>query len=67
MSNPYLAVFHPPEGYEAQYPFSDGDLFVVLGELENMPEHCIVAAQKDGKIYFPYHLDGFHKMGYTEV
>jgi hypothetical protein len=66
MAKPYLAVFHSPEGYESQYPFGDGDLVVVIGELENMPDHCAIAT-KDGKVHFPYHIDGFHKMGHTEV
>ncbi len=63
---PYLATFHCSEGYESQYPFSDGQLVAVIGEFENMRDHCVVA-DKDGKIYFPYHVDGFHKMGYEEV
>lgn len=48
-----------PEGYEDKYPFKNGETFVFLGEINNMPEHCVVVRHDDGKIFSGYHSENF--------
>lgn len=43
---------------KGEYPFLDGDTLLFLGEIKNMPEHCIVV-NKNGKIFFGYHTENF--------
>ena len=50
-----------PTGYEDSYPWKNGDTVLVLGEIENMIDHYIVAT-KDGKIHFGYHDDFFKEI-----
>ena len=41
------------------YPFSIYDHFVFLGEVKQMPGHCVVAHTKTGQVHVGYHTDNF--------
>ena len=51
----------------AGYPFKKDEACVFLGEIPNMPGHCVVVARKTGKIYFGYHTDSFTELTVDEV
>ena len=52
---PYLAVCSV-----IGLPFT-GDTVLVLGEIEQMPGHVVVAT-KDGRVFYGYHADNFDKL-----
>lgn len=70
MSKPKLMIADCPSGDSLAthqvLPWSHGDIVLILGEIENMPDHYAVACQ-DGKVYFGYHLDNFREPGENEV
>lgn len=41
--------------------------FIFLGEIPNMPEHCVVAGKNSGKIYSGYDIDNFEELSGDEV
>jgi hypothetical protein len=47
-----------PKGYRDKYPFSHGERLLFLGEITNMPGHCIVVNFK-GRVMWGYHTDNF--------
>ncbi len=47
-----------PMEYHSQYPFSRTDVFLFLGEVQQMPGHCVIAS-KDGRILWGYHTENF--------
>lgn len=47
-----------PEQYHRLYPFLKGHTYVFLGEIPNMPGHCVIAGHA-GNVYFGYHTDDF--------
>jgi len=47
-----------PKEYHKKYPFRKDEAIVFLGEIPNMPGHCVVST-KDGKVRFGYHTDNF--------
>lgn len=49
------------------YPFNDGDKFVFLGEIEQMPGHCVVVRLSDNKIFTCYHTDSFVELTEDEI
>ena len=51
--------FVAPEGYEDKYDFKNGQRFVFLGEIPNMPGHCVVADCDTGKVHSGYHIENF--------
>ena len=53
------SVAYQQKPYE-EFPFKYGQVVVMLGEIEQMPGHCIVAT--GGKVYFGYHTDDFTKL-----
>jgi hypothetical protein len=65
MSNniyPYRArVNSIPKEYAQNYPFKQGDIVCVLGELVGMQGHYVIALG-NGKIVFGYHDDWFSKI-----
>jgi hypothetical protein len=67
MKNFTLCKVHLPEGYESEYPFNNGEIFVFLGEISNMKGHCVVARRDDGKIFSCYHSDNFVELSEDEV
>ena len=43
----------------AKYPFEPSGVYVYLGEILNMPGHCVVADYKTGNLLSGYHIDNF--------
>ena len=41
--------------------------FVFLGEIPNMPEHCVIAGHESGKILSGYHIANFIELSEDEV
>lgn len=56
----------PPKGYEDQYPFKTGQHFLFLGEIVQMPGHCIIV-DKQGKVFWGYHTDNFREPTEDEI
>lgn len=52
---------------EGQLPFSRGQTYVFLGELENMPGHCVVVEHHSDRAFSGYHTDYFSELGEDEV
>lgn len=55
-----------PEEYHKKYPFKEDDVFVFLGEIKQMPGHCIVAG-KDGRVIWGYHTENFVELTEDEA
>jgi len=66
LDKPYLCEVDLPQGYEDHYPFKNGDTVLMLGEIEQMPGHVVVAT-KDGKTHFGYHVENFRKLSREEA
>ena len=47
-----------PSEYHSQYPFTRKDVFLFLGEVRQMPGHCVIAT-KDGRVVWGYHTENF--------
>ena len=45
----------------------EDEIFVFLGEIPNMPEHCVVAGHKSGRVYSGYHATNFQELDEDEV
>ena len=63
---PYLAEVQLPEEYEHLYPFHNGDIVLMLGEIANMRGHMVFAL-KDGRVLFGYHPEHFRKLTEEEA
>jgi len=55
----------PPE-IRKQYPFAVGEPVLFIGELVNMPGHCVLV-RKDGKVLWGYHTDNFIELTEEET
>jgi len=44
--------------YEIKYPWLKGEHVLIMGDIENMPGHCVVASES-GTVHFGYHPDDF--------
>ena len=53
--------------YGKHYPFSIHQKFVMLGEIANMPGHCVISDYRTGHIYSGYHTDDFKEISEDEV
>jgi len=40
----------------------DDHMFIYLGEMPNMEEHCVVAGYMSGKVYSGFHIDNFEEV-----
>ena len=61
--SPYLVKFVlADKQLEHKYPFQHDKTYVYLGELTNMPGHCVVAEYPSGRIWGGYHIDNFVKI-----
>ena len=67
MKNFTLCKASLPKGYEKDYPFCNGDIFIFLGEIPNMPEHCVVLRKSDNKIFSCYDTDIFVELTEDEI
>jgi hypothetical protein len=56
-----------PIEYHKEYPFSKYDTFIMLGEIEQMLGHCVIAHSKTGQIYIGYHTSDFVELTEDEV
>jgi hypothetical protein len=56
-----------PKKYHSEYPFSKHQTFVMLGEIDQMDGHCVVADIKTGQIYSCYHTENFVELSEDEV
>jgi hypothetical protein len=48
-----------PRGFRRKYPFRRNATYIFLGEIPNMPGHCVVADSRSGKIHSGYHTNNF--------
>ena len=48
-----------PKQHVNAYPFSTYDRFVYLGDIVQMPGHCIVVNTITGQVHCCYHTDNF--------
>jgi hypothetical protein len=48
-----------PAEHHSQYPFTRQGIYVFLGEIPNMPGHCVVAEHPRGQIFSGYHTESF--------
>ena len=48
-------------------PLLSEEHFVYLGEIPNMPEHCVVAGRQSGKVFSGFHLDNFMELNENET
>jgi len=56
-----IVIFNdPPKEYENLYPFKKCQPLLFLGEVVQMPGHCIVV-DKSGKVYWGYHISNFRE------
>ncbi len=54
-----LVRFTAPKEHADKYDFKIGQQFVYLGEIPNMPGHCVVADVETGRIHSGYHVENF--------
>lgn len=67
-TNVYLVSFSPVNSSKKKgYPFKLGEHLIFLGEIENMPGHCVVAKLKSGKIIVGFHTENFKKLSIDET
>ncbi len=48
-------------------PLLEEDVFVFLGEIPNMPEHCVISGYKSGKILSGHHTSNFIELAEGEM
>jgi hypothetical protein len=53
-------------GYGDKMPFKDGDLVLMLGEIEQMPGHVAVVT-RDGLVRWGHHIENFRKLTREEA
>jgi hypothetical protein len=47
-----------PVNFHSGYPFVRDEVLLFLGEVRQMPGHCVVAT-KDGRVVWGYHTENF--------
>ena len=61
-----LLLSHP--GSSSIMKLSNGEQeFVYLGEIPNMPEHCVVSSMKSGKVLAGLHSDNFEELSDDDI
>ena len=58
----YAIVRHIPYPVEKRGPFPRGAALVFLGEIPNMPGHCVVAEVNTGRVHAGYHTERFEEV-----
>lgn len=67
LKNLQIVIFkNPPKNFKDKYPFKGGEALLFLGEIQNMPGHCVVA-NKEGKVFWGYHTDNFRQPKESEI
>lgn len=56
-----------PEEYHHGYPFIPYRMYIYLGEIPNMKEHCIAMDRFDGTMHIGYHIENFVEMTEDEM
>jgi hypothetical protein len=56
-----------PPRFRRKYPFRAGRAYVFLGEIPNMPDHCVVADHRTGQLYSGYHTEHFIELTEDET
>jgi hypothetical protein len=56
-----------PATHHKQYPFTDKDRFVYLGDIVSMPGHCVVVRLKDNTVFTCYHTSNFVELTEDEL
>lgn len=56
-----------PVEYHRCYPFTENDVFILLGEIHNMEGHCVITNQRTGQIYSGYHTENFVELTDDEI
>ena len=59
-----------PDPWTPQYKkvgLDSSKVYVFLGEIPNMPGHCVVLNHKSGKIFSGYHIENFKELKEDEV
>lgn len=51
----------------AEFPFQAGVIYVFLGEIPNMPGHCVVAERQSGRLLAGYHTENFVELSEDET
>ena len=49
------------------YPFVENRPYIFLGEIPNMPEHCIVIDHQSGQIHSGFHTEDFVELTEDEL
>ena len=55
------------KGKRVRYPYARDIPLVFLGEIPNMPGHCVVVGVKSGRTYAGYHTENFVELSADEV
>ena len=64
---PQIVIFkQPPKGYENAYPWKPNQSLLFLGEIANMPGHCVIVDRR-GKVYWGYDTDNFRNPTEDEI
>ena len=58
---------HITATYHKRYPFRRKAVYIFIGEIPNMRDHCIVADAKTGKLYSGYHTEDFVEVPKDEL
>lgn len=48
-----------PADYHDSYEFGKDEIFLFLGEIAGMDEHCAVISTKTSKLHAGYHIENF--------
>lgn len=58
-SAPCVVKFVLPKGAKASdYPFQEGEHYLFMAEITNMPGHCVIS--DNCRVYWGYHTDSFY-------
>lgn len=49
------------------YPLKRDRVYVYLGEIANMPDHCVVVEHKSGRLFSGYHAFDFVELSEDEI
>jgi hypothetical protein len=49
------------------YPFKQAGRYLFLGEIANMPAHCVVLDWKNNRTYVGYHTENFVELTVDET
>jgi hypothetical protein len=56
----------PGEEWVNGYPFINDQILLFMGEIEQMPGHCVVA-DRAGKVHWGFHTENFVKPTEDEI